>query len=515
MPRRIVNWWHSPAGGREVLVIALPLVISTASWTVMFFIDRMFLLWHTTESLAAALPAALVSFTTVCFPLGVAAYANTFVSQYYGAGHNERIGLAVWQGMFLGAMTIPIALATIPLAPYVFSWAGHDPAVQPLQVIYFQVLAVGAGAHVISTAQSAFFTGRGDVRTVMMVDISAACVNIVLDYAWIFGNWGFDEMGIAGAGWATVCSQWFRVVAYMLIILRPRFREQFQTAAGFRFDVPLFRRLIRFGTPNGCQFLFEIGWFTIFLLIVGRLGPLKLTATNLALNVNSLAFMPVFGFGLATTTLVGQRLGRNEPDLAARSAYSAFALAMVYMVSIATLYVAAPDFILMGHAAGTDPAAFRELRNLTVILLRFVAAYCVFDTLNIVFVSAIKGAGDMRFILKTMIWMSIVPVVATWLGIEVFGLGLYWAWTVVMLYVFLLGIIFYARFYQGKWRDMRVIEEEYLSGIHLGEESSEVAVAFAPVNLPNEQMPDASTPLVEDNPTGETANAVAPGGSDG
>lgn len=78
-----------------MLALALPLVISTASWTVMNFADRMFLLWSSTEAMAAAMPAGMLYFTMVCFPLGVAVYVNTFVAQYEGAGCPERIGAVV------------------------------------------------------------------------------------------------------------------------------------------------------------------------------------------------------------------------------------------------------------------------------------------------------------------------------------------------------------------------------------------------------------------------------------
>jgi len=76
MRHKWITWWHRPAGGREVMWVALPLVISTCSWTVMHFIDRMFLVWHSQQELAAALPAAMVSFVVVCFFLGVAKRAN-------------------------------------------------------------------------------------------------------------------------------------------------------------------------------------------------------------------------------------------------------------------------------------------------------------------------------------------------------------------------------------------------------------------------------------------------------
>src|SRR5438093_1190587 len=92
------GWWSRPCGGREVLAIALPLVVQTAFWSIMWFIDRMYLMWYSRDAMAASLPAGMFFWTMICFPQGIASFVNTFVAQYYGAGRHERIGPAVKQG---------------------------------------------------------------------------------------------------------------------------------------------------------------------------------------------------------------------------------------------------------------------------------------------------------------------------------------------------------------------------------------------------------------------------------
>ncbi len=456
------NWWTRPCGGREVLALALPLVISTASLSVMYFVDRMFLLWHSAEAMGAAMAAALLHFSLLCFAVGVASYVNTFVAQYEGAGRHERIGLAVWQGVRVGILAVPLFLLTIPLAPGVFRLIGHDPQVACLEVIYFQVLAFSAGGAVISAALSAFYTGRGATRVVMVVDSFAAGLNVVLDYAWIFGHWGFPALGIEGAAWATVVSQWVKALIYWRLIMRPKHRQKYQLVAGRRFDAALMRRLWRYGGPNGLQMLVEVSAFTMFLLLVGRLGPDAMAASTLALNVNSLAWVPLLGMGIAVTTIVGQQLGRDRPRLAARATWTAFALAQAYLSVMAVLYMFAPDLFLVGHASGTAPEQFARLRDTTVVLLRFVAVYSLFDAMNITFVSAIKGAGDTRFVLAMTVIMAPLPVLAAWAGVALRGWGLIWCWVVITTWICALGLIYLARFLQGHWRHMRVIEPDPL-----------------------------------------------------
>src|SRR4029453_14591667 len=123
------SWWSRPCGGREVLAIALPLVVQTGVWAVMWFIDRMFLTWYSADAMAATLPAGMFFWTLICFPQGIASFTNTFVAQYFGAGRPERIGLAVKQGIWLGCLATPLLLLAIPLAPRIFAGAGAPPEI--------------------------------------------------------------------------------------------------------------------------------------------------------------------------------------------------------------------------------------------------------------------------------------------------------------------------------------------------------------------------------------------------
>lgn len=463
-----------------MFVLALPLIVSTASWTVMNFADRMFLLWHSTAEMAAALPAGMLYFAAICFPLGIAVYVNTFVAQYKGAGQPERIGLVVWQGVWIGLIAAPFYLLTIPLAPLVFSFAQHTPEVAQAETVYYQILMYGAGGAIVAGALSSFFTGRGSTWVVMVIDTLAAILNIVLDYALIFGYWGAPEMGIAGAAWGTVVAQWFRVLLYWWAMELRRYRQEFQIRTGCRWDTQLMKRLLQFGSPNGLQLFVDISAFTVFLLLVGRLGDAAMAATTLAFNVNSVAFVPMLGMGIAVSTIVGQQLGKGRPELAARATWTAFVMAILYMGIMAAMYVAVPDWFMLGHAAGMEAERFVDLRNTTVVLLRFVAAYCLFDAMLIVFVSAIKGAGDTRFVLWSQLAVSPPPVLAAWVGITYLDLGLIYCWIVMTLWICVLGLIYMARFLQGRWRTMRVIEPGMLDGqtaAHLAESAGSVAAS--------------------------------------
>jgi MATE family multidrug resistance protein len=461
-----------------VLRLALPLVISSLSWTVMTFTDRMFLTWYSQDALAAALPAAVVFWTVICLPWGICTYATTFVAQYHGAQRPQRIGAAVWQGIWVALIATPVVIATVPWAHWLFQWAGHTPEIERQEIEYYQVLCYGVGFMLLGEALGAFFTGRGLTRTVMFATTIAAAVNILLDYLWIFGYGGFPEWGIAGAAWATNVALVVRAGILFALFLLPRPRRDFGTWRGWRLEPALFARLFRFGAPNGVQLTLEVFGFTVFLMYMGKLGDAELAATNLAFNISSLAFMPVYGLAIAAATLVGQHLGEDRDDLAARAAWSTCWLALAYMAIISACYVAAPALLLAGHMALADPERAGYLRDTTTVLLRFVAAYNLFDALNMVFAGAIKGAGDTRFVLYATLVMAVFLCGGIWLAVDVWDWGLFASWAFVTAWIWVVGVVYLARFLQGRWRHMRVIEPSLDAGNNDRAESPSSAEVF-------------------------------------
>ncbi|MFA5863790.1 MAG: MATE family efflux transporter [Phycisphaerae bacterium] len=458
--RYLTGRWREEGGYHEVLVIALPLILSTGSWSVQHFVDRMFLTWYSPEAIAASMPAGLLNFTVMSLFIGTASYVGTFVAQYYGARRYEKVGPAIWQGIYVAMLGAVVAAACIPFAGVFFRWIGHGGLVEEYETIFFQVLCLGAGPVIASSAMSGFFSGLGKTWVVMWVNIFATLVTLVGDYLLVFGHGGFPRLGIMGAGIATVLSAFFSFSVYLILFYRRSYNEKYHLLKGWRFDRAMFGRLLYFGFPNGVQFFLDVAGFTAFLFFIGRLGTTSLAATNIAFNINTLAFMPMLGFGIATSILVGQNLGANRPGVAEKSVYSCFHITFAYMAMVALLFAVVPDLFIDPFAAQAQAKDFAQIRQTTIVLLRFVAVYSIFDTLNIIFASALRGAGDTRYVMIMIVFISSLVLVApSYIAMIVLKKGIYTGWTIASAYVIILGFSFLFRFLGGKWKSMRVIEE--------------------------------------------------------
>jgi MATE family multidrug resistance protein len=296
--------------------------------------------------------------------------------------------------------------------------------------------------------------------TVMWVDVAAAVFNLVFDYLLIFGNFGFPRWGVAGAALATVGANVFATVLYAILIFRPAYSERFALVKN-NFDRELFTRLMRFGIPSGVHYMLDMIGFTLFLTFVGRIDALALTATAMAFQINTLAFMPMTGFSTAVSTLVGRYLGANKPPLAVRSTWSAAYMTMAYMFLVAFGYWFVPGIFMYPFGAEANVAEFEHVAPLVRTLLLFVGFYSLFDTGNIIFSAAIKGAGDTRFVMIISVVLSwLILVIPAYIAVRILsGMNaLYGAWTAMSAYVCILAVIFLLRFLQGKWKQMRVIE---------------------------------------------------------
>jgi MATE family multidrug resistance protein len=452
------RFWTGPGGGAEVLALAYPLILSQMSFTVQVFVDRLFLTWYSREAVAGAVMGLIATWSVIGVFLGTGEYLTTFVAQYLGAGRRERIGPVVWQGVYFSMAAGLVVAALAPLAGPVFARAGHEPIVQVYEAAYARILLIGAFPIVLMATLSTFFAGRGRTKVVLWVNVLATLVNTALDYLWIFGHAGFARSGVAGAAWATVTSQAVGAAIYLALMLRRRHRAEYHTLAA-RLQPRLLLRFLRFGLPTGLQYSLELLAFAIFLVIVGRIGTDALAASGIAFNLNMIVFMPMLGLGVGVSSLVGRYLGANRPDQAERTTWSAFWMSLAYMSLCGAAYVLAPDLLLAPYAAGADPATFGEVGRITVVLLRFVALYSIFDTMNVMFASGLKGAGDTAYPLVASVALSwVVMLVPAYLLCVVGDAGVYTAWATASAYVAVLGLLMMTRFRAGRWTSLRVIE---------------------------------------------------------
>lgn len=444
---------------RRILKVSMPLVASLGATTVMEFTDRLFLARYSLDAIAAATPAGIMALLAMSVFVGTGGYVAVFVAQYVGQGRHELVGRVVWQGIYVAALGAVTLGALALVAGDIFAFGGHPSVLRKLETVYFRVLCFGALAHLPSAALGGFFTGLGRTRVVMLANMAGMLLNIPLDYCLIFGVGPFPEWGVFGAALATVVG-WGLVTLILWLAARSPEHARCRLMRDWGFRFTLWLRLMRYGLPSGMELFLDILGFTVFVFVVGRLGTLELAATNIALNINSLAFMPLIGFSLGTSTLVGQAMGAGKVDDVPMIVRASLILTFAYLAALSSLFLFAPGPILhLFQPRDMDPAAFAVVAGMGRTLLMIVVAYLFFDGVSFIVYAVLKGAGDTMFVMTSRLGLVCGVMILPLLAGARFGFGIYYFWAVICLFLVALSAVGWWRYKQGKWRNMLVVEK--------------------------------------------------------
>lgn len=454
------QWWQSPWGPGPLIRLALPLMMSAGFVSLTLFTDRTLLYWQSESAASAAMGAGALYWTIGCLPMGLLGYLSTFVSQYRGSGQPHRVGVAYQHAWAIAWMFVPVYIFLILIAPWFFTSSGHAPELVELESNYLRVVLVGGISVLFYSVQSGLLTGQGRTAVVLAVDALGTIVNLVLSIVLIFGLGPIPAMGVIGAAAGTAVSFWMKLPIMHWIIRRDRrMCETYSVGTAKPWERDMFRRLVVFGTPAGLQMLAEAGCFSMIMLQVGSLGQLPMAATTLALGLNVLAFVPMIGLGIGVGVLVGQHVTEGRIDLARRTVWCALWLSMIYTSFFAITLGLFPNTMASLYALGTPTERFAIMEPMLVPLLQIIAIYCVLDGIQIVFVGAIKGAGDTWFVLLATFFVSGGSVVVGLILQEILGASLLLWWYVIAGWVAAMALAFWLRYLQGAWETKRVIEQ--------------------------------------------------------
>jgi len=430
-----------------------------SSHMLMQFVDALFLSWYSADAVAAAVPAGMASWLLVCAFHGTAGFTSTLVAQYAGAGRAERAVSTVWQGIYFSLVSGAVVASCALFARPMFTLVGHAPAVRELEITYFAILCGCAPLLILSSALTGYYVGLHRTMVVFAAQCAGAVVNLLADWVLIFGTYGLPRMGITGAALGVVLGQTAIVAVLALCFFQSAPHQGKHPWKTRGYDADLMRRLIRFGFPNGMRYLVEMIAWTAFLFFVGRLGTVELTATNIAWRINGIAFFPIIGLSMAVGILVGNAQGGKDPDESVRVTVKGLILSEAWMIAAAAVFVLTPGRLygLFYNPQTMSAAHFSELAAFGVILLRFVALYCLLDAFNIVLLSTLQSAGDTRWTF-TVGALAHIVFIAALVWADMTRAGLYPEWIIATVFVMAQALVWLVRFLSGRWKHIEVIE---------------------------------------------------------
>ena len=433
---------------KQLIQLAAPVVFSNLAFTLLGFVDTLFMGRVSTLALGAVGLGSMTFLTASLFLKTTLAGATPFVSRMVGAGRKAEAGKYLQFFLCLTLLLLPL-ISLLPGFFRLFFWLMKpDRQVAEAAMQYMAVRLYEIPALLLVSSFTAFLLGIGNSLLPMILNWVTVLVNVGANWVLVFGHWGFPPLGLVGAAWGTVFAVWVQAVLFALCIWF-YYRKEYNL---HRWHWPSWQdlwRISKVGLPLGVTDSIEVGAFTAFFAIISRLGTVALAASQIVNQIAALAFMPGFALGAATGSLVGRYLGAGQADRAEELGWTGTKLCVSVMVALGLFFVAFP------RSMASLFTADKEVIESCISLLRLIAVYQLFDAVNIVLRGALNGAGDTRFTMTiTMFfaWGLFVP--GSYLGAFSLKLGVIGAWLGAFVYLATLGVIFFFRFRHGAWKEI-------------------------------------------------------------
>lgn len=425
---------HKPtrADFRALLRLAGPLVLIQVGTMLMGVVDTVMVGRVSPAALASVALGNMYFFAMSIFGMGVLFALDPIIAQGLGARDELAVRRGLQRGLVLSlVLTVPITLALLTAGP-VLRLVNQPAEIIPDAAGYVYRNALSVWPFYVFVVIRQTLQAHHRVLPIGLTIVAANIVNVVLNYAWIYGNFGFPPLGVIGSAWATTTSRWL-MAALLLALGWPTLARYLSHVAPNLLDIKPIWRMLKLGLPIGTQMMLEGGVFHVMALLMGWLGVLQVAAHQIALNLASLAFMVPLGVSSAAAVIVGHAVGRGDAEGVRRSTVASLAVGASFMLTTGALFVLAPRPLAALYTP--DEAVLA----LAVLLLPLAGLFQVFDGLQVVSIGLLRGLGDTRMpmIVNVVGFWCIGMPVSLWLGfgLDYGAVGLWWGLVVGLIAV--------------------------------------------------------------------------------
>lgn len=473
---------------KELWAVSLPLMISSLASLLMIFVDRCFLARYSLNALNAAVNAGTLAWAFLGGMGLLTVMSSVFVAQYNGAKLYSEIGVPVWQmiwfSIFSIAFFVPLGIWGSPLFFRGTTYANF-------QIEYFGYLMIFGATYPLMNALSGFFIGRGQTRFLIYLAIFANFVNLILDWILIFGIKGFlPSMGMKGAAIATCVGTIFQTVILAALFFKKKNRDFFGTTK-WHFNLDIFKKCIKVGTPPGLFFSLEIIGWTLFYLMMTKVGEMHITVSSICQTIVILLSFFFDGLNRGVSALAGNFIGSKKNELIKNLLKSSLKLLVIFTVIVSVFLVFDPKIIVDFLIPGTleKPAFLSTITSglsfymILKICLICVFIYLFFQGVRWIFAGVLIAAGDTLFLLlagSLSVWFFLLLPV--YFIVVKFNLPVQFAWALAAGYAILLSAIYYFRYRSGKWKDIVLMPEKSVQEDVIVEEISDTVLDDAAEN---------------------------------
>jgi len=442
---------------KKILQVALPAIAGLSTQMVVSLVDTAMVgrIDDATYALAAMGIGVLATWALISFFSSLATGIHVVVARKFGEGDYISCGVTLNNSLLLavliGAVVAMIGvLFSYPIA-HLFA---TDELVGNYASEYLYYRFMGIPFFLISVSFRGFFFGISKTKIFMFSGAITNLLNVIFNYIFIYGEFGFPKMGLAGAGLGSTLATTFDGFFYIAIIMLPSYRRRFQNLKHLVLNKNIISAILKISLPVSFQNVFILIGFLSFVSITGLIGTLEQAATQAIISTLFISFLPCFGFGIAVQTLVGNNLGAKKFLLAKIYGFETSKIATIYTIILGFIFTIIPQYVLL--IITND----QTIIDTAVPSLRVAGFAQIFYAVGVVLANALQAAGRSFYVMKAEVITNLVIFVplAYFLGVYL-ELGLMWAWMALPVYIIIYSLVIYLKFNSEDWYTKISIEK--------------------------------------------------------
>lgn len=431
---------------RTIMRLALPIMAGMLTQSLLNLVDAALVGTLGSNELAAVGIGGYAMFLISASVFGLMSGVQAQVARRHGERAVERCSDPLHAGLMIAlAVALPLSALCVWQAPRLLSLINDDPLVADIAVDYFRWRIASLLPIALIFCFRGYWNGVQETGIYLRIMLVMHLVNLVASIGLIFGLWGLPEMGASGAGLGTTLSLiaglilWATVTHHHLALPRSQpSRSDLLTT-------------LRLAAPHSFQQLWFAAGYAVLFWILGQVSTASVAVGHVLVNLSLLLILPGVGFGMAAMSLVGEALGRDNPDTAHRWGWDVVRLTWLCLAALSLPMLVFPHQVLglFLHQP--------EMIEMGVEPLRLTALMIVVDAAALVFTQALLGAGAQRTVMLLTLsaqWLVFLPL-AWWLGVHQ-GWGLAGIWWCQLGYRTLNSLAFVLIWQRRRWQTVTI-----------------------------------------------------------
>ncbi|KAB2909763.1 MAG: MATE family efflux transporter [Ignavibacteriales bacterium] len=441
---------------KQILKLALPVIAGLSTQMILSLVDTAMVgrLENPKYTLAAMGLGLLATWAVVSVCSSLSTGTHVLVARRFGEQDYNAISGVLFNSLLL-TFVIGSLLAVLgwQTALTVSDFLSKDNQVAEYAAEYMKWRYLGLPFFMITVSFRGFFFGTGNTKIFMFSAILINLLNILFNYAFIFGKFGAPKMGIAGASFASSLATMVDAIYYFVVFFGfKEFRVVYRFSKNLKLIPKVLSTILKLSIPVSFQNVFILIGFLSFIAITGLLGITQQAASQAIISTLFLSFLPSNGFGVAGQTLVGNSVGKGDIVEAKKFGYETAKLASIYTLSLAVIFIFVPEALLY---ITTNESTVIEA---AIPAMRFAGVAQIFFGAGVVLAYGLQSVGKTTFVMFVEVFTNLMILVpfAYFIGVYL-EFGLPGAWSALILYTTSYLTLMFLKFHKGNWNNLEKI----------------------------------------------------------